>query len=98
MNIKSLVIRVNDFICYAGFALICLASLLSGIGGGPLYGAAVGVIGLVVFSLMSGLWFVLSSIADNMQRQVMLIENQNALITKIYKQGQHNIEIQFPNE
>jgi hypothetical protein len=64
----------------------------------PIHGAVVGIVGLILFSLMAGLWFVLSSISDSAQRQAMLTEKQNKLLEKIYKQGEANIELQFPNE
>lgn len=97
MNIKEFVLRVNDYICYILLALVCIGSMLVG-AVNPIYGAVFGVVGLVLFAFITGYWFVLSTIADNAQRQVLLLEQQNALIIKIYKQGQHNIEIQFPNE
>lgn len=96
MTIKNLVIRVNDFICYTIFALVCITAFLTGIVN-PIHGAIVGVVGLIVFSLFAGLWFVLSSICDSVQRQVILTEKQNPLLEKIYKQGEANIELQFPN-
>ena len=97
MTIKNLVIRVNDFICYIGFGLVCITAFLTGMVN-PIHGAIVGVVGLIVFSLMAGLWFVLSSICDSAQRQTMLTKKQNKLLEKIYKQGEANIELQFPNE
>lgn len=96
MTIKNLVIRVCDYIFYVGFGLVCITAFLTGMVN-PIHGAVVGVVGLILFSLMAGLWFVLSSICDAVQRQTVLTEKQNTLLEKIYKQGEVNIELQFPN-
>lgn len=97
MNVKDMIVRVNDYICYILLAIVCIGSMLVG-AVNPIYGAVFGVVGLVLFAFITGYWFVLSTIADNAQKTNILLEKQNALISKIYKQGQHNIEIQFPNE
>lgn len=96
MTIKNLVIRVCDYIFYIGFGLVCLSAFLTGMVN-PIHGAVVGVVGLVLFSLMAGLWFVLSSICDSVQRQVILAEKQNKLIEKLnHNLEAHNIN-QFPS-
>lgn len=97
MKLKDMVIRICDYLCYTIFALVCITAFLTGMVN-PIHGAVVGVVGLVLFSLFAGLWFVLSSICDSVQRQTMLTEKQNKLLEKIYKQGEANIELQFPNE
>jgi hypothetical protein len=88
MTIKDLVLKVNDVLCYIIFALICITAAIIGMTSGPIYGAGLGICGLILFSLMSGYWFVLSSIASNTARQVVLQEQQNKLLGKIYKQMQ----------
>ena len=98
MTIKELVLRINDVICYLIFAIICITAAIVGLTSNPFYGAAFGIGGLILFSLMSGYWFAISSIAENSARQVVLAEKNQALLGKIYKELQHNIEIQFPNE
>lgn len=98
MTIKELVLKVNDVLCYIIFTIICITAAIVGLTSNPLYGAAFGIGGLILFSLMSGYWFAISSIAENSARQVVLQEQQNKLLGKIYKELQHNIEIQFPNE
>lgn len=98
MTIKELVLKVNDVLCYIIFAIICITAAIVGLTSNPFYGAAFGIGGLILFSLMSGVWFALSSIAENSARQVALAEKNQALLGKIYKELQHNTELQFPNE
>ncbi len=98
MNIKQAIIKTNDALVYILLVLVLITAILVAIGGQPIYGTITLIVGWVIVAMLSGLWICISSIADNTQRQVLLTEQQNALITKIYKQGQHNIEIQFPNE
>jgi len=89
MTIKNLVIRVNDFICYVGFAIVCLSAFLTGMVN-PIHGAVVGVVGLILFAMLSGAWFVLSSIASSAQNTNVLLEKQNALLLKLYKETEAN--------
>ena len=98
MTIKELVLKINDVLCYIIFAIICITAAIVGMTSGPIYGAGFGIGGLILFSLMSGYWFAVSSIASNTARQVLLTEKNNALLGKIYKELQHNTELQFPNE
>lgn len=88
MTIKELVLKVNDVLCYIIFAIICITAVIVGLTSNPLYGAAFGTGGLILFSLMSGYWFAISSIAENSARQVVLQEQQNKVLGKIYKQIQ----------
>ena len=88
MNIKELVLKVNDVLCYIIFAIICITAAIVGLTSNPFYGAAFGIGGLILFSLMSGYWFAISSIAENSVRQVLLQEQQTKLLGKIYKQMQ----------
>ena len=97
MTIKNLVIRVNDFICYIGFGLVCITAFLTGMVN-PIHGAIVGVVGLVLFSLFAGLWFVLSSICDSVQRQVTVSEQQLEAIEKLNRSLEAHNYNQFPNE
>ena len=90
MTIKELVLKVNDVLCYIIFAIICITAAIVGLTSNPLYGAAFGIGGLILFSLMSGYWFAISSIAENSARQVVLAEKNQALLGKIYKQMQDN--------
>ena len=94
MTIKNLVIRVNDFICYIGFTIVCLSAFLTGMVN-PIHGAVVGVVGLIVFSLMAGLWFVLSSICDSAQRSAILQEQQLEVIKKLNRTLEAHRELQF---
>lgn len=88
MTVKELVLKVNDILCYFIFAIICITAAIVGLTSNPFYGAAFGIGGLILFSLMSGYWFAISSIAENSARQVVLQEQQNKLLGKIYKQMQ----------
>ena len=97
MTIKNLVIRVNDFICYIGFAIVCLSAFLTGMVN-PIHGAIVGVVGLVLFSLFAGLWFVLSSICDSVQRSLILQEQQLKAIEKLNRSIEAHNYNQFKDE
>ena len=90
MTIKELVLKVNDVLCYIIFAIICITAAIVGLTSNPFYGAAFGIGGLILFSLMSGYWFAVSSIASNTARQVLLQEQQTKLLGKIYKELQEN--------
>lgn len=96
MTIKNLVIRVCDYIFYICFALVCITAFLTG-AVNPIHGAIVGVVGLVLFSLFAGLWFVLSSIFDSVQRSVTLQEQQLEVIKKLNRSLEAHINNQFPN-
>ena len=97
MTIKNLVIRVCDFIFYVGFALVCITAFLTGMVN-PIHGAIVGVVGLIVYSLFAGLWFVLSSICDSVQRQVTVSELQLEAIKKLNRSFEAHLNNQFPQE
>ena len=97
MTIKNLVIRVNDYLCYIIFALVCITAFLTGMVN-PVHGAVVGVVGLILFSLFAGLWFVLSSICDSVQRQVTVSELQLEAIKKLNRSLEAHRELQFPQE
>ena len=90
MTIKELVLKVNDVLCYIIFAIICITAAIVGMTSGVIYGAGFGIGGLILFSLMSGYWFAISSIAENSVRQVVLQEQQTKLLGKIYKELQEN--------
>lgn len=96
MTIKNLVIRVCDYLCYIILGLVCITAFLTGMVN-PIHGAVVGIVGLILFSLMAGLWFVLSSICDSVQRSVTLQEQQLEVIKKLNRSLEANIELQFPN-
>lgn len=89
MNVKEFVLKTNDFICYILLALVCIGSLLVG-AVNPIYGAVAGVVGLILFAFITGYWFVLSSMADSAQKTNVLLEKQNALLLKLYKETEAN--------
>jgi len=95
MTIKELVLKVNDFLCYVIFALICTTAAIVGMTSSPIYGAGFGIGGLILFSLMSGYWFAISSIASNTARQVLLQEQQNKLIERLNRNMEAYTNNQF---
>ena len=95
MTIKELVLKVNDVLCYFLFAIICITAAIVGLTSNPFYGAAFGIGGLVLFSLMSGYWFAVSSIASNTARQVVLQEQQIKLIERLNRNMEAYTENQF---
>lgn len=97
MTIKQLVIRVCDYLCYIILGLVCITAFLTGMVN-PIHGAVVGVVGLIVFSLMAGLWFVLSSICDSVQRSVTLQEQQLEAIKKLNRSLEAHNYNQFKDE
>ena len=95
MTIKELVLKINDVLCYILFAIICITAAIVGMTSGVIYGAGFGIGGLILFSLMSGYWFAVSSIASNTARQVLLQEQQNKLIEKLNRNMEAYTENQF---
>ncbi|UZS00841.1 hypothetical protein [Pseudomonas phage vB_PsaM_M1] len=89
MKIKELIIKTNDVLAYILLALVCITAFLTGMFN-PIHGAVVGVVGLILFAMLSGAWFVLSSIADSAQKTNVLLEKQNALLLKLYKETEAN--------
>jgi len=98
MTIKELVLKINDVLCYILFAIICITAAIVGMTSGVIYGAGFGIGGLILFSLMSGYWFAVSSIASNTARQVMLQEQQNKMIERLNRNMEAYTNNQFPNE
>ena len=95
MTIKELVLKINDVLCYIIFAIICITAAIVGMTSGVIYGAGFGIGGLILFSLMSGYWFAVSSIASNTARQVLLQEQQNKLIEKLNRNMEAYTNNQF---
>ena len=95
MTIKELVLKINDVLCYIIFAIICITAAIVGMTSGVIYGAAFGIGGLILFSLMSGYWFAVSSIASNTARQVLLQEQQNKSIEKLNRNMEAYTNNQF---
>ena len=95
MTIKELVLKINDVLCYILFAIICITAAIVGMTSGVIYGAGFGIGGLILFSLMSGYWFAVSSIASNTARQVLLQEQQIKLIEKLNRNMEAYTNNQF---
>ena len=95
MTIKELVLKINDVLCYILFAIICITAAIVGMTSGVIYGAGFGIGGLILFSLMSGYWFAVSSIASNTARQVLLQEQQNKLIERLNRNMEAYTDNQF---
>ncbi len=81
MTIKQMVLKVNDFVCYALFAIVCITAAIIG-ATNVVYGAVAGVVGLVLFSLFSGMWFAMSQNVENTNAQVLLLTKNNLLLEK----------------
>lgn len=97
MNIKQAIIKTNDVLVYILLTLVLITAALVAIGGQPIYGTIVLLVGFVIVSVLSGFWIAISQIADNTQRQVILAEKQNKLIEKLnHNLDAHNYN-QFPN-
>lgn len=104
MNIKTAIIKTNDVLIYILLALVVITAALVAIGGQPIYGAVVLLIGFLIISVLSGFWIVASQIADSSQRQVVLVEQSNALLKKqctllekIYEKGTYDVNFQLDN-
>ena len=95
MTIKELVLKINDALCYILFAIICITAAIVGMTSGVIYGAGFGIGGLILFSLMSGYWFAVSSIASNTAKQVLLQEQQNRLIERLNRNMEAYTNNQF---
>ena len=99
MNIKSAIIKTIDWLIYLALAFILLIGLITAFAMGQPFQAALFILfGWLLTAMLGGFWFALSSICDNTARQVVLQEQQAKLLGKIYKELQHNTELQFPNE
>lgn len=91
MNIKSAIIKTIDWLIYLALAFILLIGLITAFAMGQPFQAALFILfGWLLTAMLGGFWFVLSSICDNTARQVVLQEQQNKLLGKIYKQMQDN--------
>ena len=77
MNIKQKIIRTVDIAFYVAFAIVFAFAAGGAMSGQIGFGIAVFAIGWVVLSILSGTWFVLSSVADNTKRMVELLEKQH---------------------
>lgn len=90
MNVKQLIVKVNDWIVYLLLALVVITAALVAIGGQPVYGTVVLLIGFLIVSVLSGFWIAISTISENGQRTNLLLEKQNALLLKLYKETEAN--------
>lgn len=68
MNIKTAIIKTNDVLAYIAFAAVLIIGMVMIIGGNIGAGLAFLVGGWVACSLVFGLWFCLSEIADNLRK------------------------------
>ncbi len=85
MTIKQMVLKVNDFVCYALFAIVCITAAIIG-ATNVVYGTIAGIAGLVLFSLFSGMWFAMSQSVENTSSILDTLQAQNVLLLKIYKE------------
>jgi TM2 domain-containing membrane protein YozV len=68
MNIKKAIIKTNDVLAYIAFAVVLIIGLVMIIGGKIGAGLIVLVGGWVACSLVMGVWFVLSDMADSLRK------------------------------
>ena len=99
MNIKTLIIKTIDWLIYLALAFILLIGLITAFAMGQPFQAGLFILfGWLLVAMLGGFWFALSALVDNTARQNILAEKNLAVLGKIYKELQHNTEIQFPNE
>lgn len=99
MNIKNAIIKTVDCIIYLALAFILLIGLITAFAMGQPFQAGLFILfGWLLTAMLGGFWFALSSLCDNTAKQVLLTEKNNVLLGKIYKEMQHNTELQFPSE
>ena len=99
MNIKSAIIKTIDWLIYLALAFILLIGLITAFAMGQPFQAGLFILfGWLLVAMLGGFWFALSALVDNTARQNILAEKNQALLGKIYKELQHNTEMQFPNE
>lgn len=99
MNIKSAIIKTIDWLIYLALAFILLIGLITAFAMGQPFQAGLFILfGWLLVAMLGGFWFALSALVDNTARQNILAEKNLAVLGKIYKELQHNTEIQFPNE
>ena len=65
---KQLIIQTNDALAYIAFALVAIVAVVCLLSGKVGAGLAVLVGGWVACSLLFGLWFVLSDMADSLRK------------------------------
>jgi hypothetical protein len=68
MSIKSAIIKTNDVLAYFAFGAVLLIAVVMMFQGQVGAALAVGVGGWIVCSVLSGLWFLLSNINDNLRK------------------------------
>lgn len=99
MNIKSAIIKTIDWLIYLALAFILIIGLITAFAMGQPFQAGLFILfGWLLVAMLGGFWFALSALVDNTARQNILAEKNLAVLGKIYKELQHNTEIQFPNE
>ena len=99
MNIKSAIIKPIDWLIYLALAFILLIGLITAFAMGQPFQAGLFILfGWLLVAMLGGFWFALSALVDNTARQNILAEKNLAVLGKIYKELQHNTELQFPNE
>lgn len=68
MQIKQAIIKTNDVLAYIAFAAVLIIGVVVMLGGSVGAGIAVLVGGWIVCSLVMGVWFVLSDMADSLRK------------------------------
>ena len=87
MNIKSAIIKTIDWLIYLALAFILLIGLITAFAMGQPFQAGLFILfGWLLTAMLGGFWFALSALVDNIAKQVLLQEQQNKLLGKIYKE------------
>lgn len=98
MDIKQAIIKTNDVLVYILLALVVITAALVAIGGQPIYGTIVLLVGFVIVSVLSGFWIAVSQMADSAQRSVILQEQQLEAIKKLNRSLEAHNYNQFKDE
>lgn len=89
-TLKQALIDTNNAVVYIILALLFITVSIMVSMGQILPAAVVLGIGWVVTALIWGFWLVASSILDTLQAQNVLVQQQNVLLFKLYKEVEAN--------
>ena len=98
MSIKQGIVDTVDLTGYIVIGLVLISGFLIAIGGHPLGGMLVAGVGWLICSLVWGFWYATSAIAQNTAKNNELMQKQNSLLEKIYRELEANNINQFPSE
>jgi len=73
-SIKNLVVQINDFLVAISFLILIIFCGMMATGGAVGSSLLTFVVGIILLSLTSGLWIVLSSLLENSKKQTELLQ------------------------